>query len=94
MRAVPPAWRTTINRISPGDDGALAFHAGWTIHGAAANPTATLRAVMTVIYFADGARVACPSSEARRLDHRVWLAGIEPGQAAAGPKNPLLWPRD
>jgi ectoine hydroxylase-related dioxygenase (phytanoyl-CoA dioxygenase family) len=74
--------------------GDATFHAGWTVHGAAANPSATMRSVMTVIYFADGARVAVPATDAQRGDHEVWLAGIAPGQPAAGPKNPLVWSRD
>jgi ectoine hydroxylase-related dioxygenase (phytanoyl-CoA dioxygenase family) len=74
--------------------GDATFHAGWTVHGADANPTPLLRAVMTVIYFAAGARVAEPANEAQRVDRRIWLDDIAPGAAAAGPKNPLLWQRD
>jgi len=29
----------------------------------------------------------------RRFDRDVWLAGCEPGELAAGPKNPVLWRR-
>ena len=37
--------------------GDATFHSGWTLHGAPANETTTMRSVMTIIYFADGARV-------------------------------------
>ncbi len=47
--------------------GDATFHAGWTIHGAAGNPSTTMRSVMTIIYFADGVRVrAADRFSARR----------------------------
>lgn len=68
------------------------FHAGWTLHRAPANPTGALRAVMTVIYFADGARVTEPAHDAQANDLRKWLPGCKPGGMAAGSDNPLVWP--
>jgi ectoine hydroxylase-related dioxygenase (phytanoyl-CoA dioxygenase family) len=70
--------------------GDATFHAGWTLHSAGPNPTETVRPVMTVIYFADGLRVAEPKSDAQRFDMLVWLPGLEPGDPAATPTNPLL----
>ena len=70
--------------------GDATFHAGWTIHGAAANPSTTMRSVMTIIYFADGVRVAKPT-DFQRGDLKYWLADIAPGELARGPKNPLVW---
>jgi ectoine hydroxylase-related dioxygenase (phytanoyl-CoA dioxygenase family) len=81
----------TYGALAAGD---ATFHAGWTVHGAAANPSPLLRAVMTVIYFEDGARVAEPGNDAQRVDRRIWLNDIAPGAPATGPKNPLLWHRD
>jgi len=82
---------TTHGALRAGD---ATFHSGWTIHGAAPNPSLTMRSVMTIIYFAVGTRIARPNSEAQRGDHKVWLAGLPPGELAAGPKNPVVWPRD
>ena len=45
---------------------------------------------MTVIYMADGIRVAEPDSDAQRLDLRHWLRGLAPGDLAAGKGNRLL----
>jgi len=72
--------------------GDATFHKGWTPHRAPSNPTELLRTVMTVIYFADGARVTPIDSKARRLDQKFWLADIPSGELAAGPLNPRLWP--
>jgi ectoine hydroxylase-related dioxygenase (phytanoyl-CoA dioxygenase family) len=82
---------TTHGALRAGD---ATFHAGWTIHGAAANPSTAMRSVMTVIYFADGACVAAPISAAQRNDLKLWLADLATGAPAAGPKNPVLWSRD
>jgi ectoine hydroxylase-related dioxygenase (phytanoyl-CoA dioxygenase family) len=70
--------------------GDATFHAGWTLHSAGPNPTGTVRPVMTVIYFADGLRVSEPKSNAQRFDLAVWLPGLEPGDLAATPTNPVL----
>ena len=47
---------------------------------------------MTVIYVADGARVATPASPAQELDRQLWLGGAAPGQLVDGPGNPRVWP--
>jgi ectoine hydroxylase-related dioxygenase (phytanoyl-CoA dioxygenase family) len=84
--------------IEPRTHGAVAagdatFHAGWTLHSAPANPSATMREVMTVIYYADGARVAAADHPIRAHDLRTWLHPCRPGELAAGERNPLLWSR-
>ena len=79
----------TYGAIHAGD---ATFHAGWTLHRAGANPTDRMRPVMTVIYFADGARVSEPDSPYQEFDLGVWLPGMHPGDPAAGPMNPRLWP--
>ncbi|MEE8041993.1 MAG: phytanoyl-CoA dioxygenase family protein [Pseudomonadales bacterium] len=78
----------TYGAIAAGD---ATFHAGWTLHSAAANPTAQMRSVMTVIYYADGTRVAPIRYEAQAHDLKRWLAGCAPGDLAAGPDNPVLY---
>jgi len=72
--------------------GDATFHAGWTLHRADANPTGNVRSVMTVIYFADGLRAAQPDHGFRWHDLRTWLPGVEPGEPAASPLNPRLYP--
>jgi ectoine hydroxylase-related dioxygenase (phytanoyl-CoA dioxygenase family) len=78
----------THGALAAGD---ATFHAGWTLHGAPPNPTGTMRSVMTIIYFADGMRATEPDHPLRKHDLRIWLPGIEPGQLAASPINPLLY---
>jgi len=73
--------------------GDATFHKGWTLHRAPPNSTPLMRSVMTVIWYADGARVGADVTGARAFDHKLWLAAIPPGEVAAGPLNPLLWPR-
>jgi ectoine hydroxylase-related dioxygenase (phytanoyl-CoA dioxygenase family) len=77
----------THGALTAGD---ATFHSGWTLHGAPANPTPMMRSVMTVIYFADGARVSEPMNDAQRHDLAAWLPGLHPGDLAASPINPRL----
>jgi ectoine hydroxylase-related dioxygenase (phytanoyl-CoA dioxygenase family) len=81
----------TYGAIRAGD---ATFHAGWTLHRAGPNPTAQMRPVMTVIYFADGARVSEPDSVYQQFDLATWLPGLQPGEVAASRLNPRLWPPD
>ncbi|WP_235427189.1 phytanoyl-CoA dioxygenase family protein [Cohnella kolymensis] len=73
--------------------GDVTFHSGWTLHSAPGNPTETMRKVMTIIYFADGIRIAEPDSNARKADLAAWLPGQSPGDAAGSRLNPLLYSR-
>ena len=73
--------------------GDATFHRGWTLHRAPPNPTNLMRSVMTVIWYADQTKVSENLSGVRALDHQFWLGAVPPGQIAAGPLNPLLWPR-
>ncbi|OAS21252.1 phytanoyl-CoA dioxygenase family protein [Paenibacillus oryzisoli] len=73
--------------------GDATFHAGWTLHNAPGNPTDTMRKVMTVIYYADGLRIAEPDSKARESDLNRWFPGLGPGELAASELNPLLYSR-
>jgi ectoine hydroxylase-related dioxygenase (phytanoyl-CoA dioxygenase family) len=87
-RALRP---TTHGPLAAGD---ATFHAGWTLHRAPGNPTPHPRPVMTVIYFADGARVSEPDSVYQQFDLATWLPGLQPGEVAASRLNPRLWPPD
>ncbi len=73
--------------------GDATFHAGWTLHSAPGNPTANTRQVMTIIYFADGVRALEPDSNAHRNDLARWLPGVNPGDLAVSPLNPLVYQR-
>lgn len=73
--------------------GDATFHAGWTLHAAPGNPTETMREVMTIIYYADGERVAEPDSNARKNDLEACFPGLKPGDVAATHLNPLLFSR-
>jgi ectoine hydroxylase-related dioxygenase (phytanoyl-CoA dioxygenase family) len=72
--------------------GDATFHAGWTIHRAPGNPTSTMREVMTIIYFADGARLLAHPHPLQENDF-AWFPGRQPGDLAEGPRNPLVYRR-
>jgi ectoine hydroxylase-related dioxygenase (phytanoyl-CoA dioxygenase family) len=75
------------------DLGEVSFHSGWTFHRAGANHSPDMRAVMTVIYFADGTRVAAPANRNQQRDLDTWMPGVTVGAPAATELNPLLWAR-
>ena len=86
------------HRFTPNVTGAMAagdasFHAGGTLHAAAPNTTGRLREVMTIIWFADGARVTEPANDGQRNDLARWLTGCQVGDVAAGPLTPLVFSR-
>jgi ectoine hydroxylase-related dioxygenase (phytanoyl-CoA dioxygenase family) len=70
--------------------GDATFHSGWTVHSAGPNPSDRLRTVMTVIWFADGARVLQEPTPAQDVDRRAWLGGREPGALADHEDNPVV----
>ncbi|HEY3411425.1 MAG TPA: phytanoyl-CoA dioxygenase family protein [Armatimonadota bacterium] len=72
--------------------GDATFHAGWTLHSAPGNPTDTMREVMTVIYFADGAHLTEPDNENRADDLFWWFPGLKAGDAASSKLNPVVYP--
>lgn len=78
--------------VEPMQAGDATFHSGWTLHYAPGNQTDSMREVMTVIYFADGARVTEPDHPYRKADLEAWFPGLNPGDVAASELNPRLWP--
>lgn len=70
--------------------GDATFHVGWALHSAPGNNSATMREIMTIIYFADGAHVTKPVNQNQEADRQRWLNGINPGLLANGPLNPVL----
>jgi ectoine hydroxylase-related dioxygenase (phytanoyl-CoA dioxygenase family) len=70
--------------------GDATFHLGWTIHSAGPNLSTQMREVMTVIYFADGARITEPASAAQQADLDAWFPGQRPGDIAGSHLNPVM----
>ena len=71
--------------------GDATFHSGWTLHCAPGNQTSQTREVMTVIYFAEGARISTPDNYNRQADMETWFPNLGPGDLAASPINPLVF---
>ena len=72
--------------------GDATFHAGWTLHCAPPNTSGTSREVITVVYFADGARTwADAGNPHRKWDWDHFMPGVGPGELAASPLNPKVW---
>lgn len=70
--------------------GDASFHYGHTIHSADANNSEKIREVMTIIYFADGARITEPINNFQKADHERWLDSIAVGELARGKLNPIV----
>jgi ectoine hydroxylase-related dioxygenase (phytanoyl-CoA dioxygenase family) len=70
--------------------GDATFHAGLTLHKAPGNSSQTMREVMTIIYFADGAKISEPINEWQEKDRQRWLQGNEIGSTAASNLNPVI----
>jgi ectoine hydroxylase-related dioxygenase (phytanoyl-CoA dioxygenase family) len=75
------------NFMAAGD---ATWHYGWTLHSAPGNSSDVTREVMTVIYFADGAKVTTPKNDHQKNDLATWLGNLEPGSKAASELNPLV----
>jgi ectoine hydroxylase-related dioxygenase (phytanoyl-CoA dioxygenase family) len=70
--------------------GDATFHLGWTIHSAGPNRSNRMREVMTIIYFADGAKISEPAHAAQLADLEAWFPGQRPGDIADSPLNPIM----
>jgi ectoine hydroxylase-related dioxygenase (phytanoyl-CoA dioxygenase family) len=66
------------------------FHDGWVIHGSPPNRTPRLRAVMTVLFVADGTRLDSPQYPAQQQALAEWTPGQQAGEAVGSALNPLL----
>jgi ectoine hydroxylase-related dioxygenase (phytanoyl-CoA dioxygenase family) len=73
--------------------GDATFHSGRLLHSAHGNSSQRRREVITIIYYADGARILEPDNEHRRVDMEVFHPGQKPGELAASALNPLLYKR-
>ncbi|PYF74722.1 phytanoyl-CoA dioxygenase family protein [Pedobacter nutrimenti] len=79
-----------ISRADSMKAGDATFHRGYTIHNAPGNSSDKMREVMTIIYFADGAKVTEPQHKWQENDRQQWLMGKAPGTAADSELNPVL----
>jgi ectoine hydroxylase-related dioxygenase (phytanoyl-CoA dioxygenase family) len=70
--------------------GDATFHSGLLLHSAHPNTTDQTREVITIIYYADGARILEPDNRNRKADMEAFHPGQKPGEVAASPLNPLL----
>ena len=70
--------------------GEVSFHAGWTFHHTGANRSREPRAVMTVIYMADGIRLIEPQRKQHYADWEAFMPGVRPGDVVDSPLNPVL----
>lgn len=73
--------------MSAGD---ATFHYGLTLHKAPGNSSKQTREVMTIIYFADGAKVSTPINEWQEKDRQRWIQSLPVGALANSPLNPKL----
>jgi len=80
-------FRDVVEPFALGD---VSFHSGWTFHHTGANQTALPRAVMTIIYIADGTRLIEPERPQHVLDWEAFMPGVLPGQVIDSPLNPVL----
>ncbi|MDQ6803304.1 MAG: phytanoyl-CoA dioxygenase family protein [Acidobacteriota bacterium] len=81
-------WPIWSEPVRAGD---ATFHAGATLHSAGANRSDRVREVLTVIYFANGTRVATPANPNQQVDLEVFLPGAKPGEEAQSELNPILY---
>lgn len=79
-----------ITRAKTMNAGDATWHYGWTLHSAPGNNSDKTREIMTVIYFADGAKVIKPVNEHQDADRNRWLDSLQPGELAASKLNPLV----
>jgi ectoine hydroxylase-related dioxygenase (phytanoyl-CoA dioxygenase family) len=79
-----------ISRAKKMNAGDTTWHYGWTLHNAPGNNSNKTREVMTIIYFADGAKVTIPINVHQENDRNRWLDGLQPSDVAASKLNPLV----
>lgn len=87
-RALETGRFTEVNE--PFELGEVSFHSGWTFHHTGANTSDRPRAVMTVIYMADGIRLIEPARKQHYLDWEAFMPGVQPGEVVDSPLNPVL----
>jgi len=79
-----------ISRAKTMKAGDATFHRGFTIHNAPGNNSDKMRQVMTIIYVADGSRVAPPKNQWQKNDLHKWLMGKPVGELIDSELNPRI----
>nr|WP_294874329.1 phytanoyl-CoA dioxygenase family protein [uncultured Pedobacter sp.] len=79
-----------IMRSSTMNAGDATWHYGNTIHSAPGNQSDIMREVMTIIYVADGAKVAEPKNSWQINDRERWLMNEPIGGLVKSEINPLV----
>jgi ectoine hydroxylase-related dioxygenase (phytanoyl-CoA dioxygenase family) len=79
-----------ISRANTMRAGDATWHRGFTMHHANGNNSDQMREVMTIIYVADGARVAPYKNDWQKNDHEKWLMGKPVGELIDSELNPRL----
>ena len=79
-----------ISRATEMKAGDANWHYGYTIHNAPGNNSASMREVMTIIYFADGAKVHEPQNSWQKKDLEVWMMNTPVGEKIDTEINPLV----
>ncbi|HEY9166559.1 MAG TPA: phytanoyl-CoA dioxygenase family protein [Candidatus Kryptonia bacterium] len=74
--------------------GDATFHSGFVVHSAYPNRSQSVREAMTIIYFADGARMVKSPNKYQQVDANVFVPGARPGEPAASELNPVLYRAD
>ncbi len=76
---------------TPFEIGEVSFHHNLNFHTAARNRTDRSRIVLANTDYADGARIVNEPTMVSG-DWRKFVPGVEPGDVAASPLNPVCWP--
>ncbi|HEX4274037.1 MAG TPA: phytanoyl-CoA dioxygenase family protein [Bryobacteraceae bacterium] len=84
--------RYPFRQSGPMKAGDISVHMGWTIHGSLANGSANTREAFGISYFADGARIAKRHTKFVDALMANCFAGLETGEPAASPMNPIVYP--
>ena len=73
--------------------GDISIHLGWTIHSSMKNSSEHMREVVALGYYADGARIAArPPIPITKSMMEDIFPGLAPGDLAAGPMTPRVYP--
>jgi ectoine hydroxylase-related dioxygenase (phytanoyl-CoA dioxygenase family) len=79
-----------ISRAKTMNAGDATWHRGFTMHHANGNNSDKRREVMTIIYLADGARVAPYKNDWQKSDNEKWLMNTPIGAVIDSELNPRL----
>ena len=75
---------------TPFEMGEVSFHHNLNFHTAARNRTDRSRVVLANTYYADGARIVDAPTMVSG-DWQKFMPGVDPGDVAASPLNPVCW---